>query len=48
MIIKKEREGESPFKGRFFGMSKIVEKIVKCLTSVGRFRIFKSALIVKK
>jgi hypothetical protein len=38
----------SPFKGRVFKISKIVEKILKCFTWFGCFRIFKSAEMVKK
>jgi hypothetical protein len=37
-----------PFKGRVFKISKIVEKILKCFTWFGCFRIFKSAEMVKK
>jgi CHAT domain-containing protein len=36
------------FKGRVFKISKIVEKILKCFTWFGCFRIFKSAEMVKK
>jgi hypothetical protein len=44
------RVGErgSAFKGRVFKISKIVEKILKCFTWFGCFRIFKSAEMVKK
>jgi hypothetical protein len=42
------REQGDAFKGRVFKISKIVEKILKCFTWFGCFRIFKSAEMVKK
>jgi cobalamin biosynthesis Co2+ chelatase CbiK len=48
--LKGVGEGEmgGAFKGRVFKISKIVEKILKCFTWFGCFRIFKSAEMVKK